>query len=273
LVFFGLFYLSCVLTLAGWQWGERPQSVDRSGLEVMVVFDESRSMRAKDLKPDRLRRGAALVSDALASLPEARVGLVAFAGSARKLVPLTEDRLALANAFAQMSAEEAPMAGSVPGDGLDLALASFAASSGRNQAIVLVSDGEFTVERHDAALRQIRGRGLPFLVLGAGTAAGAQIPLANGAAAIDQSGEVVVSRLAEDRLRALAAAGKGWYVPAGDTDPAGRMAGLLGASLKQSEQAGFRLVPVDRTSVFVWGAMVSLGLFVLVRALRWRAVW
>jgi hypothetical protein len=110
-------------------------------------------------------------------------------------------------------------------------------------------------------------------VLGAGTAAGGQIPLANGAAAIDKSGEVVVSRLAEDRLRALAAAGKGWYVAATEDDPAGRLTAILSASLRQSEQAGFRLVPIDRTVVFVWAALASLGLFVLVRAFRWRATW
>jgi Ca-activated chloride channel family protein len=272
-VFFCLFYLACVFALAGWQWGERPRSVDRRGLELMVVFDESRSMRARDLKPDRLQRGAVLVSDALATLPEARVGLVAFAGAARKLVPLTEDRMALENGFGRIVSTEPPVAGSVPGDGLDLALSGFALSSSRNQAIVLVSDGEFTVERHGTALRTIRGRGLPFIVLGAGTQAGAQIPLANGAAAINQSGEVVVSRLAEDRLRALAAEGKGWYVAATEADPAGRLASLLQGSLRQGEQAGFRLVPVDRTAVFIWAAMVSLGLFVLVRAVRWRATW
>jgi Ca-activated chloride channel family protein len=273
LVFFCLFYVSCVLALAGWQWGERPRSVDRNGLELMVVVDESRSMRTRDLKPDRLQRGAALVTDALSALPEARVGLVAFAGGARKLVPLTEDRLALENGFGRIAREDPPVAGSVPGDGLDLALSGFPPISSRNQAILLVSDGEFTVERHEAALRAIRGRGLPFVVLGAGTAAGGQIPLANGAAAIDKSGEVVVSRLAEDRLRALAAAGKGWYVAATEDDPAGRLTAILSASLRQSEQAGFRLVPIDRTVVFVWAALASLGLFVLVRAFRWRATW
>lgn len=273
LVFFGLFYLLSILALSGWEWGEQPLPRDRSGLEVMVVVDVSRSMRVEDMRPHRLGRAVELVREVVAALPEARFGLVAFSGTAVKVVPLTEDRMALGNGLRHLGVLPMPVPGSAPAEGLDLALAGFPAASNRNQAMILVTDGEFTSYRYAAVLRHLRGRGVPLLVLGAGSPNGGQIPLENGASALDGNGEVVISKLNSGLLHQMAAEGGGWYLNIALADSVSQVAGTLQAYLKQSEQEGFRLVPVRRSPVFIASALFFLGLFVVTRALRWRMLW
>jgi len=59
--------------------------------DVMFVLDTSRSMLAEDAPPNRLARAKAEIAQLVGKLDRHRVGLVAFAGRAAMLCPLTPD--------------------------------------------------------------------------------------------------------------------------------------------------------------------------------------
>src|SRR3989338_931268 len=80
-----------VLTLARPQWGFQWQEVKRRGLDILLVVDTSRSMLTADVKPNRLERTKLAVQDLLQKLKGDRVGLIAFAGDAFMVCPLTVD--------------------------------------------------------------------------------------------------------------------------------------------------------------------------------------
>jgi Ca-activated chloride channel family protein len=282
---FGGFYLSCILALAGWEWGETASQRDRSSLELVIVADDSRSMRAQDNKPDRMGRGLEIARAVVEALPGSRVAVVAFAGQAVKLVPMTEDRLALDNALAGLRAGklggENPnrilpangAGGSHLAQALDLALSSFQANSQRNQAMLLISDGEFTGPSPMAQINQARQRGIPLAVIACGSPGGARIPQSSGAWLLDGNGREVVSRLQEAGLRDLAERTRAWYVAAGDDDPADAMAKQLSRFVERSAREGFILIPVNRDYLFVVTALIFLAAYLGVRAIRWRSIW
>ena len=89
------------------QWGETLVESQRASAEIMVLLDVSRSMLAEDVAPNRLGRAKADLRDLLTLLDGDRVGLIAFAGRAAVLSPLTPDlgfvRLAIDDAFQLLS--------------------------------------------------------------------------------------------------------------------------------------------------------------------------
>ncbi|MCA9506626.1 MAG: VWA domain-containing protein, partial [Myxococcales bacterium] len=74
------------------QWGLRHVAAPRVGAEIMIAIDVSRSMLADDARPSRLERAKAEVSDLLSYLGDDQVGLIAFAGRATVLSPMTPDK-------------------------------------------------------------------------------------------------------------------------------------------------------------------------------------
>ncbi|HEX4457737.1 MAG TPA: VWA domain-containing protein, partial [Polyangia bacterium] len=90
LLMLGLF-AACV-ALARPQHGYRWEEAQRRGIDLLFAIDTSKSMRAPDLRPDRLTRAKLAVADLVGKFEGNRVGLVAFAGDAFLQCPLTLDR-------------------------------------------------------------------------------------------------------------------------------------------------------------------------------------
>ena len=84
-----------LLALARPQLGERTAGLARTGRDVLVLLDLSRSMNATDLGGTRLATAKRLVWETIAASPGDRVGLVVFGGSAFLQLPLTSDHGAL----------------------------------------------------------------------------------------------------------------------------------------------------------------------------------
>ena len=82
---------SIVLALMRPQWGFELIQSQASGAEIMIALDVSRSMMAEDVVPNRLERAKAEIRDLLPYLEGDQVGLIAFAGRASVLCPLTPD--------------------------------------------------------------------------------------------------------------------------------------------------------------------------------------
>lgn len=188
--------------------------------DIMVVLDVSNSMLAEDAAPNRLARAKAEITEFIERVEGQRVGLVAFAGRASVLSPLTSDygyfRLVLRDA----APASVTRGGTRIGDAVRKAVAAFGANRGGPRIMVLITDGE----DHDSfpldAMREAVAAGIRIVAVGFGSEAGSPIPLtdpATGARRLvaDADGNVVQSRLDGALLRRMALESEGVYVPAG----------------------------------------------------------
>lgn len=209
-----------VVALMRPQWGYSTVITPRSGAQIMIALDVSRSMLAEDTVPNRLDRAKAEIRDLLNYLDGDQVGLIAFAGRATVLAPLTPDFR-----FVDLSLKDA-----IPGvtgrggtrleDPIRKASAGFGNAGHVSRSLILITDGEDHDSFPKAAAEQARDLGIKILAVGFGDEGGAPITITDpntGARTQlrDDNGAVVQSKLDGDLLRELASITDGAYIPAG----------------------------------------------------------
>ncbi len=199
-------------------WGERTSRAEPRATDIVVCLDVSRSMLARDVSPTRLERARAEIRTLAGHVRGDRLALVAFAGEARRMVPLTSD----AATFAELVQLADPLAVSRGGTDLGAAIAVAADAlpepGGRRGFVILVTDGEDLEERGRAAALAAAARGVTVHCAGIGSVRGAKIPLEEQSGARflrDRDGHDVVSAMDPDSLARIAAATGGAFVDGG----------------------------------------------------------
>jgi len=195
---------------AGPRWGEEVVRVSTQGSDLVFLFDCSRSMDARDVPPSRLieskREALALLDD----LEGDRVAVVAFAGDAAALTPLTLDLSAVRLLVESLDTDAISTPGTDVGKGLTTALRVLPeGGDAGEQAIVVFTDGEDLEGQLAAGAALAQRRGVKVFPVGVGTAAGETIPVLddNGrqvGVKLDESGQPVVSRVDGPALADLA---------------------------------------------------------------------
>jgi Ca-activated chloride channel family protein len=202
------------VALARPQAGRRVEVTRRTGVDLAVVLDASRSMRARDVRPDRLARAQLELSGLLDGLGGDRVAVVSFAGDAFVQCPLTTD-LAAARLFLRAVDPDAmPRQGTALGAALLAAKGALeAAGTGpRARVVLVVSDGEDHDGGLASAARTLADAGIRIFALAVGTAEGAPVPAGDAERPdrpLTDRGAPVVSRLDAAALRTLADVGDG----------------------------------------------------------------
>ena len=209
-----------VVALMQPQSGSRFVATPRVGSEIMIALDVSRSMLADDAKPSRLERAKAEISDLLSYLDDDYVGLIAFAGRAAVLSPMTPDKSFLRLALDRAGPHVVSRGGTSLAEPILRAVAGMGEPGPAQRALILITDGE----DHDSfamdAAKSAAEAGIKIIAIGFGDEAGSQIHLRDpktGARTLlrDGDGKPVVSRLDGDLLREIALATDGAFVPAG----------------------------------------------------------
>ena len=199
------------LALAGPSLPAKEQPLFRSMSARIIVLDLSRSMNAADLTPNRLERARYKVADILRRTGDGQAGMVVFAGEAFVISPLTDDSNTLQAFLPSLRPDLLPVPGSHLSGALALAakLIDGAGLPGSAAEILVVADAVDSGSIAQAAA--LLERGIRTSVLGVGTVQGAPIPSDQHGFLSDSSGRMVVARLDEDALRAVASAGGGRY--------------------------------------------------------------
>jgi len=194
------------------------------GIEIIILADVSESMMAEDLRPNRLSQMKYDLTRFVDLLGGHQVGLVAFAGSAHLLSPLTSDPNALKMYIDSLSPGSVSSQGTHVGAALEVGLEAFE-RGGREtpenvkvtRAFLIVSDGEDhepeSVARIKSALaeKEIRVFSLAY-----GTEDGATIPDRDSLGYLrgqkkDRKGNVIVTKVDGEFLNALSDAGGGEF--------------------------------------------------------------
>lgn len=257
------------LAAAGPRWGIRSEEVRSRSAQVALVLDISRSMLVRDVTPDRLERQRLLTRRLVRGLEGDRIGLVAFAGRAHVLSPLTVDHSALHLYLDAIDPGIASQGGSSFSSALRQAagLLTTQPEAAGARVIILTSDGEPTEDAESiyAAARRAAEQGIVIHTVGIGTPAGGPVPAFHPETgelvgyAQDNAGRVHISRLHEDVLRRVASIGGGMYVTLEDAGATGRLLSAVGRVERGATAARGRAVPRERYAWFVLIAVVLVG--------------
>ena len=218
-------------------WGFSVIDVERRGVDLVICLDVSRSMQARDLPPSREKRAKRDVKALLPALRGDRVALVAFAGDARIVCPLTHDYGAFEQLMDELGPESTRRGGTNLGAALRSALALLPPEGAKSQTILLLTDGEDLEGQGQAEAARARSRGIRVHCIGYGTTQGARVPRSDGEGFVDDSqGRPVLSKMDAQGMRKLARSTGGVFVPA------------EGMAMPLVEVFNKRILPMDQRS-------------------------
>jgi Ca-activated chloride channel family protein len=258
--------VACV-ALAGPAWERLPQPLFENHAARVFALELSPSMSAQDLKPSRYERARFKLDDMLARSGGMQTALIAYAGDAFVVAPLTDDVHTVTNLVDALDPSVMPAHGNDTGRAIDLGVNLIRQAGLNGGEIVVLADGA----GDDAVMAAQRARvaGIRVSVLGVGTDQGAPVALAQGGFLKDSAGNIVVPKLDASALQAVAQAGGGRY--AGVTADAGDIDALLaGAPLQSAADA--RAVDAITTRFLDRGPWLVLLLLPLV-ACGFRRGW
>ena len=257
-----------IIALARPQWGYEEVATESAGRNVIIAVDTSRSMLANDLLPDRLTRAKLTAQDLVDSLPNDRIGLIAFAGHSFLQAPLTMDHMAIVETLGQLDTEIIPRGGTNINSAVAMAIETFQKTDSKDNALILFSDGE-DLEGGEALAKigeDAETLGLIIVAIGVGTEAGSIIPDPDastpGAFVKDDGGKIVRTRLDPAALRQLSSrTSRGLYLNLGATNS---ITEVVGRALQQIQatqhEDAIRKRPIER---FVWALSLALLFMVL----------
>jgi Ca-activated chloride channel family protein len=265
-----------LVALARPQWGIVREKVEREGKDVVLVLDTSNSMATPDVSPSRFFLARQALLQLIARLAGDRVALVAFAGEAYPLVPLTLDADALGLFLETVEPGVVPAPGSSLGTGLAKGLDTFVDRERRNKALVLVSDGEDLGGEVEAAVRRAREMGVVVHTVGVGTEAGQPVPELDEEGRVagykrEESGAPHVSRLDMATLTAIAegTGGQAFRITPADTSLSGLASALEGMEQKALARE-FSYRRKERFQLPLAAGLASLALALLLPPPRLR---
>ncbi len=208
-----------VIALANPRMPVGTADVSRSGIDVMIALDVSKSMLAQDIKPDRLERAKQILSKLIDKLQDDRIGIVVFAGRAYLQMPLTTDHAAAKMYLSTATPDVVPTQGTVIGDALKMSFAAFNTKEKKYKSIILISDGEDHDENAVTLSKALASEGVMINTIGIGSPEGAMIVDAEtNEVKRDMAGNPVVTKLNEVELKSIAENGNGIYQLYTNTD-------------------------------------------------------
>jgi Ca-activated chloride channel family protein len=228
-----------VLAMAGPRWDYRDEQLFKPGSNLVVLFDISRSMNVKDVRPDRLTRARQEVEDLLEQNRGVRIGLIAFASIAHVVSPITEDMNSIRRVLSALDPDLVRLQGSRLSFALERAESLMAGQpEGSTHSLLVITDGDFDEQGLSQRLERLADNGVRVHILGIGTPEGDSVPSPrpNSTWITQSNGQPVVSPLNEKLLRELASAGGGIYQRADyrDKDTIGILAQVKAQALPEA---------------------------------------
>lgn len=242
---------------------------------ILIAIDCSRSMLSKDASPTRLGRAKTAAYDLLDALPGDNFGIIIFSGDAVLLMPLTHDHNALKETIEQLQFGWVSQGGTNLENVVRLALQTFKRDkeADAKNALVILSDGEDTVNITYKTAEAARQHQLIIVTAGIGTTIGTTIPDEQSPSGLyrDRRGQHVVSKLNPESLQYLARQTEGQYVQLSDGAALNRFVKDIADRLDTTEgKEEVRRVPNDRYIIFAVPALICL-LLTLLAGTRWRS--
>ncbi|MCP5476654.1 MAG: VWA domain-containing protein [Rhodanobacteraceae bacterium] len=227
--------LLTVLALAGPSWRELPMPLWQQQSPLVIALDLSSAMRATDLPPSRMIQARAKLARLLEQRKTGQIGLMAYAGDAFTVAPITADARTVKALLDSLDPSLMPVDGQRADRAIKRAVRLMRDSGAERGEILLVTDQVDSYAQ--AAAEQARAEGYRLSVLGVGTLAGA--PMSNAQGFITGAdGQPRLAKLNPASLQALADRGGGRFATLTADDADLRGLGVLRAGVDQAGAAG-----------------------------------
>lgn len=204
------------IALARPQLRDNWASTNTEGIDIMMAIDVSTSMKAMDLKPNRLEAAKNVASEFVMARPNDNIGLVVFAGESFTQCPLTTDHAALVNLFKNVDfglIED----GTAIGLGLANAVNRMKDSKTVSKVVILLTDG--SNNRGDiapnTAAEIAQTYGIRVYTIGVGRSGDVPYPVQTP---FGTQTQMIQSQFDEGTLRSIASATGGSYFRATDNN-------------------------------------------------------
>ncbi len=210
-----------IIAMAGPQFGTKLKEVKREGVELVIALDVSNSMLSEDIAPNRLENAKRAISKLVDRLHNDKIALIIFAGDAFVQLPMTTDYDAAKMFLGTINPSLVSNQGTAIGEAIELGLKSFTPGDEKNKAMIIITDGENHEGNAVELATQANEAGIIIHTIGMGLSKGSPIPVYNNAGQkdyrTDGQGNVIISKLDEETLKKVAAAGGGDYIRANNT--------------------------------------------------------
>jgi Ca-activated chloride channel family protein len=205
-----------VIALVNPQIGTRLEEVKLEGIDIYVALDVSNSMKAEDIKPNRLERARLEIRNLVGRLRGDRVGLIVFAGEAYTQFPLTTDYAAAGLFIDTVDTDIVPVQGTAIGKAIDRAMKSFDFEEPTTKVLIVITDGENMEGDLSEAAERAAEKDVIIYAIGMGSESGVPIPVYDSRGRRtdfkrNPAGEVVMTRLDRQALEKMVSYGKGKY--------------------------------------------------------------
>jgi Ca-activated chloride channel family protein len=265
-----------VIGLVNPKIGTKSETVKREGIDIVFAVDVSKSMLCEDVAPSRLEKSKQIVSQIINQLVGDRIGIVAYAGSAFPVLPITTD-YGVAKMFLQsMNPSMVSSQGTSLDEAIKLSSTYFDDDKKTSKLLILISDGEDHSEGAIDAAEEASKLGLKIITIGIGTAKGGPIPLKENGRVLsfkrDQNNAVVVTKLNEESLKVISKNTKGGYINGNNTK---EVLEYVKNALDNIEKTEFEAQQfTDYNSQFQWFLGIAfflllLDVFFLERKTKW----
>jgi Ca-activated chloride channel homolog len=216
-----LAFVGLILGLVNPKIGTKMETIKREGIDIVFAMDVSKSMLAEDVAPNRLEKSKQIVSQIINQLGNDRIGIVAYAGSAFPVLPITTDYSVSKMFLQSMNTSIVSSQGTSLEDAIKLSSTYFDKGNKTSKLLILISDGEDHSEGANDAAAEANKNGMKIITIGVGTEKGGPIPIKqNGIVQSfkrDNNNEVVITKLNQESLKEIAKATKGGYVNGNST--------------------------------------------------------
>lgn len=254
-----------------------PQESTRSGVDILVVLDASRSMLAQDVAPNRFLQAKALIESFVNRLePNDRVGLMVFAGHAHVVSPLSFDRSLFDHYLRQVRPGMLPTYGSELPEALLDGERHLNQTSGQSRLMLVFTDGQPEPEqlvKVDDRLSQFAKAKTQTIVVGMGKEQMVPIPADNGF--LRYNGLLVQTRLETLALKKLATQINATYLPASrDVTFLNHLLEAVAVKAQKRKFSQSQPVWEDHAMPFLWISFFALlWAFYPIRLSRKSAQW
>lgn len=223
LMFLGMLSLGLlIVALARPRHGKGSSEIEASGIDIVLTLDVSGSMEAHDFKlrgraVNRLEMVKDVVGKFVGQRPNDRLGMVAFAGRAYLVSPLTTDHAWLADRLGEVQMGQVED-GTAIGSAIASSVGHLRKSEAKSRIIILLTDGVNNAGAINplTAAEAAKALGIRIYTIGVGTHGEAPVPAQDGFGRTRM--QMVKVEIDEEMLREIATATGGQSYRATDTD-------------------------------------------------------
>ena len=264
-----------ILALVNPKIGTKMETVKREGIDIVFAVDVSKSMLAEDVAPNRLDKSKQIVSQIINQLGSDRIGIVAYAGNAFPVLPITTD-YSVAKMFLQsMNTDMVSSVGTSLNEAIKLS-STYYDDKKTSKLLIMISDGEDHSEGAQEAAEEANKLGIKIITIGVGTEKGGTIPVRKNGVVEgfkkDNNNEVVITKLNQESLQTISKATKGGYVNGNNTK---EVVEYVKNALNNIQKTEFEATEMaDFQSQFQWFlgfafVFLFLDIFLLERKTSW----